>query len=358
MTSRKVSVVLRANTGGTKDNVSLTKLRRYAGEIYRQVFLSCNSLCVRSIPAFNPNHTIITHSMAWDTAFGLDEKDDVLRGDVAPIALGGSLKDLIVYPQNLPNTPPEGWIVTRPDLSCIVSHDSITGWVTNDSAGSGMAHARKKGQGFGGLASHVDAVNAERAEKGLNSLVGIHVDDWPVGADIADDPNIVFLEDEDAYGVNEACDAESEDDKNGESSLMGGPKGIPPNSLFNSVCVGGTFDGLHYGHRKLLTLAISSVQPVSGKLLIGVTCDEMLVNKAFSDRIPPLNKRIDAVLDFVRNLAPGMQNRIRCISISDEFGPPGRISDFDALVCSHETLVSCLQNGMFLSSSFAPKIVL
>jgi hypothetical protein len=42
VTSRRLSVVLRTNTGGTQSrtgedysNVSLTKLRRYAGEIYR-----------------------------------------------------------------------------------------------------------------------------------------------------------------------------------------------------------------------------------------------------------------------------------------------------------------------------------
>jgi phosphopantetheine adenylyltransferase len=34
-----------------------------------------------------------------------------------------------------------------------------------------------------------------------------------------------------------------------------------------------------------------------------------------------------------------MKNRIRCVSISDEFGPPGQMgNDFDALVLSHETL--------------------
>merc|ERR1712238_400784 len=70
---------------------------------------------------------------------------------------------------------------------------------------------------------------------------------------------------------------------------------IPPSSLYNSVAVGGTFDGMHYGHRKLLTLAISSVvsNPTSpGKLLIGVTSDEMLVSKEYSELIPSLKERI------------------------------------------------------------------
>ena len=41
---------------------------------------------------------------------------------------GGALLDVIVYPQNLPNAAPESWIVLRPDLECICSHDTLTGW--------------------------------------------------------------------------------------------------------------------------------------------------------------------------------------------------------------------------------------
>jgi cytidyltransferase-like protein len=329
-------VVLRTNTGGRSStgeesgNVSLTNLRRYAGEIY---------------------------SMAWDAALGLDEKEngagDGSDGKAGPLTKGGKLLDLIVYPQNMPNTPPEGWIDIRPDLSCICSHDSITGWVTASdyAGGSGRKYASKSGQGMGGLVAHVKAVNAERAVKGLKPAVALHVDDWPDGADIAGDPNVVFLEDEDAYekierGSKFGRDS-SELNGDGMSSLIGGSP-IPPSSLYYSVAVGGTFDGMHYGHRKLLTLAISSVQPINGRLLIGITRDEMLTHKAFAERIPPLEKRIEGVLDFIGNLAPGMKNRIRCIPISDEYGPPGQRgdsaiypgvkNDFDALVLSHETL--------------------
>lgn len=56
ITSTKLSVVLRTNTGGSNsktgedsNTISLTQLRRYAGEVY---------------------------SMAWDAAFGLDERDE------------------------------------------------------------------------------------------------------------------------------------------------------------------------------------------------------------------------------------------------------------------------------------------
>ena len=230
-----------------------------------------------------------------------------------------------------------------------------------------MGRNAMMGAAQGGLREHVDAVNAERASRGLGALEALHVDDWPDGAEVTGDPNVVFLEDDDAFdrmrggGARSSSSSSSssvgrrrskkagEDEDDGDDGPIGpGGTAIPPSSLYSSVCVGGTFDGMHYGHRKLLTLAVSSVQPVTGRLLVGVTRDEMLSHKAYADRIPTLDVRIAGVLDFVGNLAPGMMNRVRCVPIGDEYGPPGQpvgsvtypglANDFDALVLSHETL--------------------
>ena len=232
--------------------------------------------------------------------------------------------------------------------------------------GTGAARMGAGGDGSGGLDAHVDAVNADRTHRGLNPVAALHVDPWPVGAGVTDDESVVFLEDSDGENDRrwerarqEAGVAEAEEEAappppppppplspapssdTGAGGLLGGAR-VPDRSLYRSVAVGGTFDGMHYGHRKLLSLAVSSVRPGTGKLLIGVTADSMLGSKSFRDLIPPLDERVRGVRDFVESLAPGLKNRMRVIPIDDAYGPPGSpdpaLNDFDALVLSHETL--------------------
>jgi len=337
-TSHRVSVMLR----GTDHRPTLSQLRSYVGEIY---------------------------SAAWDCTLGFDRDehaDDDVLGSGGDDGDGGStvgsgggggimaskLLDVIVYPQNLPNAAPEGWIALRPDLDCICSHDTLLGWSATGGAGSGTARLDVDGQGMGGLTDHVDAVNADRIYRGLDPVEALEVDPWPIGADVQDDEHVVFLEDSMAVNRRRWAKAsagsntnavENDEEDATPSSQLGGAR-ISADSLYNSVAVGGTFDGMHYGHRKLLSLAVSSVQPRTGKLLIGVTQDEMLQSKSFRELIPPLEERIRGVREFVENLAPGMKNRMRVVPIEDAYGPPGSpdptLNDFDALVLSHETLIT------------------
>ena len=237
--------------------------------------------------------------------------------------------DAIVYVQNLPNAAPEQWIHHVPDLDYIVSHDSICGWT---SEGGGRGSQFQDTDGVGGLEAYAAAITADRASRDLGPVAAVPVDPWPNGASLAflKDNHVHFLDD-DAVVMDAALEEED------SSALLGGAV-IQSKSLFSSVCVGGTFDGMHYGHRKLLTLAVSSVQPGTGKLLVGITVDAMLQHKEYADLIPPLQERMQHVRDFIHRLAPGMKNRLRIVPIEDSFGPPGSGSDFDALVLSHETL--------------------
>jgi len=300
-TTDKLSVVLKCEGSRTP---SIASLRRYVGEVYSQL---------------------------WDCAMDTQSPD---------------LPDVVVYPAYLPNAAPEGWITIQRDLDCICSHDSFIGWTSEAATGSrGTAYASKEGRG--GLDEHVAALNSERKSRNLRPVQALHVERWP--AALADaGQNVLFLDDDEGEEclIRAVRNDEDEDDDEGEISastngnlLMGGSPTVPAKQLFEKVAVGGTFDGMHFGHRKLLTLAVSSVQPYSnGKLLVGVTCDEMLQKKSFAEYIPPLQERMKAVERFLARLAPGMMNRIKIVPIVDPFGPPGHDADFDALVLSHETL--------------------
>lgn len=296
------------------------------------------------------------YSLAWDVVLNLKQPQQQSNG-------GDLLLNIIVYPHNLPNAAAEAWITHREDLECVCSHDSIIGWETTESMGSGREYDHIKGSGVGGLDQFVEAVNGDRHVRGLKSVVSLHVDEWPDA--IWTDENVVFLEDEDGYHDNDKKKSSSSsnssskrrmgvvdndnhdhDEPDLNCGLISGYR-IPSSSLYKSVAVGGTFDGMHYGHRKLLTLAVSSVLPNTGRLTIGITTDEMLQQKEYSELIPSLNERIKGVRNFVDTLAPGMKNRVKIVPILDKFGPPGAAhdsdvyhekNDYDALVLSHETL--------------------
>jgi cytidyltransferase-like protein len=308
--TEKLSVVLRANG----NNPSLARLRQYVGEVY---------------------------STLWDCAMSLDSQGEFADG----------FCDVVVYPQNLPNAAPEQWIHHAPDLDSVCSHDSICGWISQAATGRGVEYQSIQGQGVGGLDAHVRALNADRDQRGLDPVRALHVTPWPMGASAVEqqENHVLFLDDEipkDAMTANGDATSDGPDDE-GSYQLIGGVK-LPSGYLFDHVAVGGTFDGMHYGHRKLLTLAVSSVSPTTGKLTIGVTVDDMLTKKAYADQIPDLQERMDGTRDFIYRLAPGIKNRVKLLPISDAYGPPGTIehgTDFDALVLSHETL----ENGCKLN---------
>jgi cytidyltransferase-like protein len=311
----KLSIVLRCES---ERPPSLARLRRYVGEIYSQT---------------------------WDC----------VMYDETPRA---KLPDVVVYPQNLPNTAPESWLEIQPDLDAICSHDTLTGWVSEGATGRGKVFQTQ--EGVGGLEAHACAINSERKQRQLPPIKIIQVDEFPK---MLEEEAVIFVDDDpediqsspiwrasrEKQGIQSGtiCEEEEECDMEGKQTnsgvLLSGAR-IPLNQqlLYDSVCVGGTFDGLHFGHRKLLTLAVSSVNPLTGRLLIGVTADEMLTKKRFAEYMPSLDERREGVRRFLHRLAPGMMNRVQIVTLSDPFGPPcsddPKVNKFDALVLSHETL--------------------
>ena len=111
-----------------------------------------------------------------------------------------------------------------------------------------------------------------------------------------------------------------------------------PLPTYNLVAMGGTFDNLHPGHKRLLTAA-SHV--CTGTLTIGVTSDAYLAKKkkSFGEMIEPLSTRVANVIQFLQTINPTL--KVEAVGIDDGCGPTIQRSEFQAIVASSETLAGC-----------------
>ncbi|KAJ2902818.1 hypothetical protein MKZ38_000099 [Zalerion maritima] len=133
------------------------------------------------------------------------------------------------------------------------------------------------------------------------------------------------------------------------------------------ACLGGTFDYLHPGHKLLLTAGVHllDVPPVESgqkcRYVIGITGDQLLVNKKFADQVQSWQQRTENVLDFLATLlelsldgfeavkiprVTGNSTRVEfrngtvvidCVEITDVYGPTVTDPEITALVVSGET---------------------
>lgn len=102
---------------------------------------------------------------------------------------------------------------------------------------------------------------------------------------------------------------------------------------YRKVALGGTFDKLHNGHRKLLTLAAASS---SDTLVVGVMGDDLLKKKAKSELIATFSERKEIVTKFLAIAKPSLTYDI--LELSDPFGPTITDPTIDAIVVSSETI--------------------
>jgi inosine/xanthosine triphosphatase len=93
------------------------------------------------------------------------------------------------------------------------------------------------------------------------------------------------------------------------------------------VCLGGTFDAIHEGHKVLLKRAFEA----GDEVLIGLTSDSMASRKG---RIKPVADRRRQLEEYLRS--QGWEN-FTIEEIHDRFGPAAHLKDIDAIVVSEET---------------------
>ncbi|KAH7018545.1 cytidylyltransferase [Microdochium trichocladiopsis] len=135
------------------------------------------------------------------------------------------------------------------------------------------------------------------------------------------------------------------------------------------VCLGGTFDHLHPGHKLLLTAAVfllkvprqQSSKPC--RFIVGITGDELLKQKKYAEFVQSWDLRATHVLKFLNSLLQVSDDgdpeteepktiaedgrmtgifrngtiEVECVMIQDAFGPTTRQQEMDVLVVSGET---------------------
>jgi len=95
--------------------------------------------------------------------------------------------------------------------------------------------------------------------------------------------------------------------------------------------LGGTFDRLHTGHKRLIEMALG----MCDRLVIGLTSDEF-VKRTKSHGCMPFESRANDVLSFVESL--GASDRIQLVKIDDFLGPAGGDPEIEALFVTVNTM--------------------
>jgi pantetheine-phosphate adenylyltransferase len=96
-----------------------------------------------------------------------------------------------------------------------------------------------------------------------------------------------------------------------------------------NVCIGGTFDPLHRGHKVLIKKALE-LAGKNGSVFIGITSVEMFQNKK---DVKPFEERKKAIEQF---LSEEMPRNVTIKQIYNKYGPSVK-ENFDVIVISPET---------------------
>jgi len=105
-----------------------------------------------------------------------------------------------------------------------------------------------------------------------------------------------------------------------------------PRKVYRTVAMGGTFDVLHNGHKKLLRQAFT----VGRKVVIGVTSDRFAKLLHKPHKVDPYATRM---VDLKRLLEQWrVLSRARIVPLHDRYGPTVGVANIDALVVSRRTV--------------------
>ncbi len=105
-----------------------------------------------------------------------------------------------------------------------------------------------------------------------------------------------------------------------------------PHPRYTVVAMGGTFDVLHRGHRRLLKQAFS----LGRRVMVGITSDEFAKTLHKPHKLDSYAKR---KRDVERLLSRwGVLSRAKIVPLTDRYGPTVRLPRIRALIVSRRTL--------------------
>ena len=102
------------------------------------------------------------------------------------------------------------------------------------------------------------------------------------------------------------------------------------------VCIGGTFNILHKGHKVLFEKAFETAGD-TGWVFIGVTDGDMLNDKKF---VTPYDKRVAAIKEYISTIRS--DNRFDIVKISSKYGLAVD-GEYDAIITSPETIENAIK---------------
>ena len=123
---------------------------------------------------------------------------------------------------------------------------------------------------------------------------------------------------------------------------------------YNRVLVAGTFDRLNQGHKFLLKTAFIHCLD---ELIIGITDDQIIKNKSYSEIIQSKEIRAKNVLDYIANINMiGLNTQI--IFILDKYSISIRDENLNAIVLTDETISTGLEINTIRKDSGLEELVI